>query len=213
MTSDPRGRLADYFAARYGDRSREHGSASARIRAELFRRWAGTGKRVLDAGCGAGTLLGTLVEGNRVTGIDVDKQALQVCRERYGVETVWADFATELPFEPASFDVVVAGETIEHLPYPAIFLQEARRVLIPGGLFLGSVPNAYRLRNRVDVLLGKPFDRDPTHLHYFSIASLRELLGRQFVVEEIAPVRGKWSRFSPALFAHYFAWRCRRPPD
>ncbi len=212
MTADPRARLADYFQARYGDRSTEHGSASARIRAELFRRWTGTGKRVLDAGCGAGTLLSALLEGNRVTGIDVDKQALEVCRERYGVQTVWADFAAELPFEPMSFDVVVAGETVEHLPYPTIFLQEARRVLVPGGLFLGSVPNAYRLRNRFDVLLGKPFDRDPTHLHYFSLASLRELLARQFVVEEIAPVRGKWSRYSPALFAHYFAWRCRRPP-
>lgn len=211
MTADPRAKLADYFQARYGDRSREHGSASARIRAELFRRWTGTGKRVLDTGCGAGTLLAALVEGNRVTGVDVDKQALEVCRGRYGIKTVWADFATELPFEPGSFDVVVAGETAEHLPYPAMFLQEVRRVLIPGGLFLGSVPNAYRLRNRFDVLLGKPFDRDPTHLRFFSLVSLRELLARQFVVEEIVPVRGKWSCFSPALFAHYFAWRCRRP--
>ena len=64
----------------------------------------------------------------------------------------------------------------------------------------------------MDVLLGKPFDRDPTHPHYFSLASLRELLSRQFAVEEIRPVRGKWSHLSPALFAHYFAWRCRRPP-
>lgn len=209
MTSDPRARLAEYFAARYGDRSAEHGSASARIRAELFKRWAGTGKRILDAGCGSGTVLRALVEGNRVTGIDVDKEALEICRERYGIQTVWADFATQLPFEPESFDVVVAGETVEHLPYPTLFLQEVRRVLVPGGLFLGSVPNAYRLRNRFDVLLGKPFDRDPTHLHHFSLASLQALLLREFAIEEMVPVRGKWSRLSPALFAHYFAWRCR----
>ncbi len=209
MTSDPRARLSEYFAARYGDRSAEHGSASALIRAELFKRWAGTGKRILDAGSGSGTVLRALVEGNRVTGIDVDKEALEVCRERYGIQTVWADFATRLPFEPESFDVVVAGETVEHLPYPTLFLEQARRVLVPAGLFLGSVPNAYRLRNRFDVLLGKPFDRDPTHLHHFSLVSLRDLLSRRFVVEEIVPVRGKWSRYSPALFAHYFAWRCR----
>lgn len=210
MSPDPE-RLSAYFATRYGNRGAERGSASALIRGTLFRSWAGPGKLILDVGCGSGTVTRFYAEGNRVTGIDVDKQALSVCRERYGVETVWADFATELPFAAAAFDVVVAGETIEHLPYPAIFLEEVRRVLVPTGLFLGSVPNAYRLRNRFDILRGKPFDRDPTHLHHFSLTSLRELLARQFVVEEIVPVRGKWSRLSPALFAHYFAWRCRRP--
>ncbi len=213
MSPDRREKLSAYFAVRYGDRSHERGSASALIRGELFRNWTGTGKRILDVGCGSGTITRFFTEGNRVTGIDVDKQALEVCRERYGVHTVWADFATELPFEEAAFEVVVAGETIEHLPYPMIFLQEARRVLVPEGLFLGSTPNAYRLRNRVDVIQGKPFDRDPTHLRYFSLASLRALLAQEFTVKEIVPVRGKWSRLAPSLFAHYFAWRCRRPGE
>lgn len=209
MSRDPRDRLSEYFAGCYGDRSPDRTSASARIRGELFRGWAGRGKRVLDVGCGSGALLRFLTEGNRVTGMDVDKQALEVCRSRFGVETVWGDFTTELPFEAAAFDVVVASETIEHLPYPKVFLQEARRVLAPEGLFLGSTPNAYRLRTRIDFLLGKPLDRDPTHLRHFSLASLGMLLAQHFVVEEIAPVRGKWSRVSPALFAHGFAWRCR----
>lgn len=211
MNPDPRERLSEYFATRYGVRSAEGGSASARIRGDLFRRWAGTGKRILDIGCGSGTVLRFFIDGNHLTGIDVDRSALEVCRERYGVKTVWGDFTTELPFEDAAFDVVVAGETVEHLPYPTILLREVRRILIPNGLFLGSVPNAYRLRNRFDILRGRPIDRDPTHLHHFSLASLRSLLAREFAVEEIVPVRGKWSRLSPALFAHYFAWRCRRP--
>jgi SAM-dependent methyltransferase len=210
VSPDPE-RLSAYFAALSAPVAVARGSASAGIRGALFRSWAETGRLILDVGCGSGTVTRFYTEGNRVTGIDVDKQALAICRERYGVETVWADFAIELPFVAATFDVVVAGETIEHLPYPAIFLEEVRRVLVPTGLFLGSVPNAYRLQNRFDVLRGKPFDRDPTHLHHFSLASLRALLARQFVVEEIVPVRGKWSHLSSALFAHYFAWRCRRP--
>jgi SAM-dependent methyltransferase len=203
--------LADYFAARYGDRSTEREPASAAIRGRLFRDWAGTGKRILDVGCGSGTVTRYVKDGNNVTGVDVDRQALEACQARYGVRGVWADFAAELPFEPASFDVVIAGETIEHLPYPTIFLGEALRVLVPEGLFLGSVPNAYRYQNRINVLLGKPFDRDPTHLHHFSLASLRALLSRQLVVELIVPVRGKYSAVFPSWFAHYFAWRCRKP--
>jgi SAM-dependent methyltransferase len=207
---DPRERLADYFQSRYGTRGAERLSRSTELRGALFRAWAGTGKRVLDVGCGAGSVTGFLVRGNEVTGIDVDRHAVETCRDRYGVRAVWAEFGVELPFEAASFDVIVAGETIEHLPYPTIFLGEIRRVLAPGGRFLGSVPNAYRFRARLDVLMGRPFDRDPTHLHHFSLASLRGLLEQSFTVDEIVPVRGKLSRFAPSLDAHYFAWRSTR---
>jgi len=205
-----REKLSRYYASTYGDRGAEKLSASARIRGQLFRDWAGTGKRILDVGCGSGTVTRFVTEGNKVTGIDVDKQALDACQKRYGVKPVWGEFANELPFGEASFDVVLATETIEHLPYPRILLSEVRRVLTAGGLFLGSVPNEYSLKNRIRVLQGKPMSRDPTHLHHFSLASLRALLTQEFVLEEIAAVRGKWRNLSPSLWAHYFAWRCRR---
>lgn len=205
-----RERLAGYFGRHYGDRARERPSQSVRLRGELFRDWAGRGKRLLDAGCGSGLLTASYVEGNHVVGIDVDGQALETCRARLGIETVWADFNEILPFEGGAFEVVVAGETLEHLPYPRLFLAEIQRVLGPGGLFLGSVPNAYRLPRRLDVLRGRPFDRDPTHLQHFSARSLRALLGEHFTVEDLVPVRGRWARWAPSLDAHYFAWRCRQ---
>ena len=49
-------------------------------------------------------------------------------------------------------------------------------MLRPGGFFLGSVPNAYRLRNRLVFLLGRPPETDPTHLHMFSPDAIRALL-------------------------------------
>lgn len=210
MTSNQREKLSRYYASTYGNRSHEKLSASARIRGALFRGWAGVGKRVLDVGCGAGTTTRFLTDGNTVTGIDADKRALDACRGRYGVETVWGEFANELPFADASFDVVLATETIEHLLYPRLLLEEIRRVLVPDGVFLGSVPNEYSLHNRIRVLRGKTISRDPTHLHHFSLASLRALLAQQFSVEEIVPIRGKWRHLSPSLWAHYFAWRCQR---
>ena len=210
MSTDRVKKVACYYAARYGDRSGAGLNKSARIRADLFARWTGRGKRLLELGCGSGSLLEFYATGNRVTAMDIDKLTLDACRGRLGVETVWGDFATELPFANASFDVAVAGETLEHMPYPSVFLGEIRRVIVPDGLFVGSVPNAYRYRNRIRVLLGKPIDTDPTHLQFFSVTSLRAMLSQHFTVEEIVPVRGKWSTRSPSLFAHYFVWSCRR---
>jgi SAM-dependent methyltransferase len=202
--------LAKYFASVYGDRGTERLSAAARARAEFFRERAGAGKRILDVGCGSGTVTRFVTESNEVTGIDLDNAALENYSRRYGIKPVWGNFETELPFETGRFDVVILCETMEHLAYPEVVLREVRRVLVPDGVFLGSVPNAYRLRTRFDFLRGRPLDRDPSHLRHFSLTSLTSLLSHGFAVEEIVSIRGRWAWLSPALFAHGFAWRCRR---
>jgi SAM-dependent methyltransferase len=204
-------KIARLHAERYGHRGVVPLNASGKIRAQLFARWVGTGKRLLEVGCGSGAHLEYYCRGNDVVAMDVDQPALEVVRERLGVHTIWGDFATTMPFDDGRFDTIVAGETLEHMPYPTIFLAEVRRVLRPGGVFVGSVPNAYRYRNRLDVLRGRPIDRDPVHVQFFSLASLRAILARDFEAIEIVPVRGKWSHRFPSLFAHNLAWRCRRP--
>jgi SAM-dependent methyltransferase len=204
-------KLARFHVERYGDRGDVGLNASARLRAQLFAGWVGTGKRLLELGCGPGAHLEHYAAGNDVVAMDIDRPALELVRERLGVETVWGDFSTQLPFEAGRFDVVVAGETLEHMPYPTIFLAEVARVLVPRGLFVGSVPNAYRYRNRLDVLRGLPIDRDPAHLQFFSVASLRTILTRDFTRVEIVPVRGRWADRFPSLFAHKLAWRCQTP--
>ena len=91
-----------------------------------------------------------------------------------------------------------------------VFLGGIRRVLTTDGIFIGSVPNAYRYFNRIRVLRGKPIDKDSTHLQFFSITSLHAVVAKHFAIEEIAPIRGKWSSCWPSLFAYFFARRCRR---
>jgi SAM-dependent methyltransferase len=102
------------------------------------------GRDVLDAGCGSGWGTALLAEAGAtsVVGLDVDEQALEGARRRTaeaGVELQSGDLAA-LPFDDASFDLVVCFETIEHLARPDAALEELRRVLRPDGVLLITAP-------------------------------------------------------------------------
>ncbi|MBN1163711.1 MAG: methyltransferase domain-containing protein [Candidatus Krumholzibacteriota bacterium] len=49
----------------------------------------------------------------------------------------------ELPFGDDSFDTVLSLETLEHVPDPLLFLREIRRILVPGGRLVMSLPPSY----------------------------------------------------------------------
>jgi len=169
-------------------------------------RWIGVGRRLLDLGCRDGTLTAHYLPGNAVVGVDVDRDALAECGRRLGIETRWHDVTEGLPFDDATFDAVVASELLEHLPFPPFVIGEIARVLRPGGLFVGSVPNAYRLKSRLLFLLGRD-PEDPTHLRRFSIAGLRRTLGRQFTEVQIVPAFGRLTRLHGPWFANTLLWR------
>jgi SAM-dependent methyltransferase len=101
------------------------------------------GVRVLDVGCGPGTITLGLAAAVGPTGavVGVDMQASQIDlaqrAAREGAVTnigLLVAMADALPFEDASFDVVFAHALFEHLAAPAAVLAEMRRVLVPGGL-------------------------------------------------------------------------------
>jgi SAM-dependent methyltransferase len=180
-------------------------------RARLFRSWIGTGKDVLDLGCRDGTLTRHFTAGNRVTGADIDSEALEFARREHEIEVRKANLNAALPFADDAFDVVILAETLEHLPYPRITLGEARRVLRRSGLFIGNLPLFYHLHGRWRVVRGKRLDNDPTHCQYFSYDSLRALLQEFFSIEAMVPLKGgRWARLSMRLFARNVAFRCRK---
>jgi SAM-dependent methyltransferase len=202
---------------RTSDRYRKH-HAEARSRefiyageerAELFKRYVGgPGRRVLDLGCRYGTLTARYVVGNDVVGVDVDKEALDTAAA-LGIETIWADVEEPLPLEDETFDVVVAGELLEHVRDPDALVAEAHRVLRPGGTFVGSVPNAFRLKNRLRFLAGRQPERDPTHLHLFTPTDIRHLLGR-FGAVQLQFVASRFLRLHPRLFANDIVFAAKR---
>jgi SAM-dependent methyltransferase len=170
-------------------------------RAHLFRELVGgPDVHVLDLGCRYGALTRAYLPGNHVTGVDVDREALAEAA-KLGVDTHWADLDERFPFDDETFDVVVAGELLEHVRDPRHIVAEARRVLRSGGRLVGSVPNAYRLKNRLRFLAGRPPEPDPTHLHMFRPADVRTLL-RDFRDVELRLISSRFLRLQPRLFAN-----------
>jgi SAM-dependent methyltransferase len=96
--------------------------------------------RVLDVATGPGYVSErAAARGARAVGIDLAEGMLELARQRVrGVELLLAD-AEELPFDDASFDAVVGGFVINHLPHPQRALAEATRVLVSGGQVAFSV--------------------------------------------------------------------------
>ncbi len=179
-------------------------------RIELFRRYVGgPGRRVLDLGCRDGSLTRAFANGNEIVGVDADRDALAAAA-KLGIETHWADLDDPHDFDDASFDVVVAGELLEHLRDPHRVVAEVRRVLRPTGTFVASVPNAYRLKNRLRFLLGRDPEHDPTHLHMFAPNEVRRLLGG-FEEPELHFIAGRLVSLQPRLFANDIVFSGRKP--
>jgi len=174
-------------------------------RIPLFKTAIGSGKRVLDLGCRSGALTQHFLEGNSVVGLDVDAAALEKA-SALGIEPVQANVEDALPFGDASFDAIIAGELFEHLQFPDALVSEIHRVLRPGGVLIGSVPNAYRVQSRLLFLRGKPPEDDPTHVRMFSPDAMRELLN-DFSEVRIDFVGGRYVRLSPRLFARDLVFR------
>jgi SAM-dependent methyltransferase len=166
------------------------------------------GKRILDLGCRAGAFTRYFLEGNHVVGVDVDRVALEAASE-LGIEAVLADVETELPFPAQSFDAVIVGELLEHVRFPEAVVGEVHRLLQPGGVLVGSVPNVYHLQSRIAFLRGRPPDEDPTHLHMFSPSAVAALL-RPFDEVEIAFFGGRFIRVHRRLLSWDIAFRAVR---
>ncbi len=99
------------------------------------------GRRVLDAGCGTaeGCVILAAAGAASVSGVDPEQAVIEAVRQRVPpeVELLRAE-PSELPHPDASFDLVTCFEGAHGDPDPAAWLDEAVRVLMPGGLVVAS---------------------------------------------------------------------------
>ena len=106
------------------------------------------GRRILDAGCGAGPLLAALRDrGAIVTGFDKSAGMIELARRRLGdvADLQVADLSSPLPFPDNTFDDVAASLVLHYLEDWGPTLAELRRVLKPGGRLIVSVEHPFAI--------------------------------------------------------------------
>jgi len=166
--------------------------------------------RVLDLGCSTGALGERLKQrfpDAKVTGVEAGRAAAERARGRLDdvinarIEDL--DFSAA-PLGPGAFDVIVAGDVLEHLVNPWKALQQIRTAIAPGGRMIASIPNVRNLQVCLDLLLrGRwTYDErgllDVTHLRFFAFENIRALFeDTGYVVESSRAM------LSPRLSALY----------
>lgn len=138
-----------------------------------------------------------------LSGVDLDHDGLETLRAA-GFDNLYEADIEQIDAAafPGRFDVIVAGEIVEHLTQPGAFLRRVPRLLAPGGRLLVTVPSAQSIRlaanalRRVEVV-------HPDHKAYFSPHTLTELLeANALTVVDLRPYWVK-PRRSPTLYAAY----------
>lgn len=111
--------------------------------------------RLLDIGCSTGDWAAYWRDkGWYCAGVDIDREHVQLARNR-AIDAKYCDLNhDQLPFENQSFDLIFAGEVIEHLIDTDGFISELYRCLRPRGHVLITTPNLVSFENRLRILLG-----------------------------------------------------------
>ncbi len=177
---------ADYFTdGEYADYVGDRRIAERNFRPRLaeLRRACPSG-RLVEVGCAYGFFLNLARRHYAATGFDVSAEAVAYARDRLGLDARAEDFV-EAAIPAGSVDVVAMWDIIEHLVHPDRFVRRVHEVLRPGGVFAlstGDIGSAMARWRGDRWRLIHP----PTHLHYFTRASLGTLLTRAgFAVESV----------------------------
>jgi SAM-dependent methyltransferase len=114
-----------------------------------------TQMRILDIGCGAGSVCEQAVQmGHLVYGLDIMQEAVRRADQK-GLKARVHDVNQGLPFEDRYFDCILALDILEHLFDPLALLHEIRRVLAGDGYAIIFLPLHFDLRQRLRMLNGK----------------------------------------------------------
>ena len=143
-------------------------------------------KNIFDIGCYDGTFLSLIKNrDNNFYGIDASDYAVRKAREKgINVKKFFFDDKSKIPFRKSFFDLIIAGEIIEHIYDTDFFLDEIYRLLKRDGSFILSTPNLASFGRRLMLLLGlnpiievSPNEENSSgHIRYFVKNTLVTLL-------------------------------------
>jgi 2-polyprenyl-3-methyl-5-hydroxy-6-metoxy-1,4-benzoquinol methylase len=140
-------------------------------------------KKILDVGCGDGTLGKYFIDHNnaKVSGVDISPEAIKIAKQRLNFATVCNIENDALPFKQKQFDIIVCADVIEHLYNPLAALKKLKQYLKDDGYMVLSVPNIANISIRWNLLFGR-FDYtdtgilDNSHIRFFTQKSLLSLI-------------------------------------
>jgi len=114
---------------------------------DIIQHWIAPGSRVLDLGCGDGSLLEYLKKNKQIseTGLEIDERNIQGCLSR-GVNVIQQDLNKSLKnFSDKSFDTVLLTQTLQAVNYPDVLIDEILRI---GHNCIVTFPNFGNWRSR-----------------------------------------------------------------
>lgn len=153
-----------------------------------FPEWRG--KRVLEVGCGLGSDTQTWCEaGANLTAIDFAERAVKTTLHRLALNGLSADIrqgsALELPFEDSTFDLYYSWGVLMHTGDTQKGIDEAFRVLKPGGQAILMLYQKNSLLYRLYVqLMGRKFDDDAPFVDFYSVGEMKKMCSK-FKVREV----------------------------
>jgi SAM-dependent methyltransferase len=144
-------------------------------------------QNALDLDCGSGEIAAHLAMHANVSCADAVDQRV------HGRELPFRMAGSPLPFDDASFDVVISNHVIEHTADPDAHLREIRRILRPDGICYLATPNRvwpWEVHSRLPLLhylpwpwfsgLGMAAGRLSEPVHLLSLGGLRRRIGQRF---------------------------------
>ena len=159
------------------------------------------GGQVLDVGCNTGPMLIPLRRrGFDIVGIDISAEDVHQAARYLGERGLSDDGlsvadGTRLPFRDHSFDLILLVDILEHTDAPQRVVSEVKRLLVPGGIVIATVPWAYH--------------------PYVRFTWIRKLLSSRKTIDEHPDAPFKFEMlqslfpgFEPLLFRLVFHWVC-----
>lgn len=140
--------------------------------------------RILDLGCGNGSLTSYLVDqGYEMVGVEESKLGIDIAHENFPKCKFIQGSIYDMPYDQLGerFDLVIAIDVIEHLFYPKELIRSAQKCLKANGSLIITTPYHGYLKNLALAILGKMDGHftvlwDGGHIKFFSVVTLRKLL-------------------------------------
>jgi methionine biosynthesis protein MetW len=179
--------------------------------------WVARGARVLDLGCGDGSLLRYLWQANQAPGygVEIDDDSVLACVTN-DVNVLQVDLESGLSlFADQSFDYVILSQTLQAVHHTEAILREMLRV---GREAIVSFPNFGHWNARLQVLLGRmpvseslPYEWYETpNVHHCTIADFEDLCRRLDIriLEKLVLHQGKPVGVLPNVLGSLAVYRC-----